>query len=85
MFSVIRMSEYARPSVPRGWLVGFVALYVVVLGYSLVLAQSLLIPVSIGAVVVVLGVAWLAWRFLIAIESIADSLQRIAQERELER
>ena len=79
------MSEYARPSVPRGWLVGIAVLYVVVLGYSLVLAQSLLIPVSFGAVILTVAVAWFAWRFLTAVESIADSLQRIAREREVER
>jgi len=73
------MSEWSPPTVRRSWLVVFGAGYFLVLAYSVVIAGQILFGIWIG---VFCGVVYLGWRFLAAVEAIADALQRIARQRE---
>ena len=76
------MSDWSPPSIPREWLAVVTVLYLLVLGYSLVVAQEVLVlGLFPGMALVSL---YLLWRFLVAIEAIADALQRIARQREEE-
>jgi hypothetical protein len=74
------MSEWSPPSVPRQWVVGIGLVYAVVAVYSLLVIQQILLGVVIPAVLIVSS--YLLWRFLVAVEAIADALQRIARQRE---
>lgn len=69
------MSHWSPPSLPRPWLAATGVLYALVLAYSLLVIQQLLVGVLFGLVPVSL---YLLWRFLAAVEAIADALQRIA-------
>ncbi len=60
------------------WLVGIGVLYVFLLGYSVMIIQQLLFVVWIT---VLLGVLYLSWRFVAAVEAIADAVQQIAHQR----
>lgn len=73
------MAGWSPPQVPREWLLGIGLVYVAFLAYSVLIAQQILFGVYIGVVAVSL---YLGWRFLRAIEAIADALQRIARQRE---
>ena len=73
------MSEWSRPQLSRPVIIGLSICYLFVLAYSVVIAQQILLGVLIGAV---FGVVYLGWRFLAAVEAIADALQRIARRRE---
>jgi len=74
------MSEWSPPSVPRQWGVGIRLVYALVAVYSLMVIQQFLLGVVIPAVLIVSS--YLLWRFLVAVEAIADALQRIARQRE---
>jgi hypothetical protein len=54
-------------------------LLLVVLLYALLVAQTVLLGLF---PMVAVGAAYLAWRLLLAIEAIADALQRLAAARE---
>ena len=73
------MSDWSPPAVRRSWLVGFGVVYLLVLAYSMVIAGQILLGLLIG---VAFGLLYLGWRFLAAIEAIADALQRIARHQE---
>ena len=75
------MSNWSPPAVRQLWLAVFVVGYLLVLAYSVVIAQRILLGIWIG---VLCGALYLGWRFLAAIEAIADALQRIARQRETE-
>jgi len=69
------MSDWSPPTLSRGQLAGIIGGLLAVAAYSLVIAQQLLL-VMVPATAVVVG--YLAWRFVAAIEAIADAIQRIA-------
>lgn len=71
------MENVARTKLPKKPLAGIIALYAVVFAYFLMIAQQLLIGILLGVVVIFL---YILWRFLIALEAIADAHQRIANE-----
>jgi CHASE2 domain-containing sensor protein len=76
------MANWSPPSLPRRWLAAAAVLSVLVLVYSvLILGQFLLglLPTLL------LGVLYVLWRFLAAVEAIADAQQRLADQRERER
>lgn len=73
------MSDWSPPTLPREWRVGICLFYVILFGYSLIIAQRLLFGILIGVLV---GLVYVSWRFLRTIEAIADALQRIAHQRE---
>lgn len=73
------MSDWSPATVPRPWLVALGLLYVLLLGYAVLVAQVLLGGLLAGALGLVL---YLAWRFVVAVEGIADAQQRIADRRE---
>lgn len=70
------MSEWSPPTLPRPWLAGIALLYVLLLGYLLVVLQQPLIGVVLG---VFLASIYLVWRFLVALEAIAEAQQRLAR------
>jgi hypothetical protein len=65
--------------VPREWLVGIAVGYLLLVAYMLVIVGQVLLAVLPG---VVLVSTYLVWRFIRAVEAIADALQRIADDRE---
>ena len=69
------MSGYSSPTLSRGQLTGVVIGVLAVAVYSLVIAGQLLLVVYPAAVVIVL---YFAWRFVRAVEVIADAQQRLA-------
>ncbi|MFC7134872.1 MULTISPECIES: hypothetical protein [Salinibaculum] len=76
------MSGWSPPSIPRQWLVIIGVLYVPLLAYSLVVVQEVVVVGLFPAFILVS--LYLLWRFLSAVEAIADALQRIARQREQE-
>ena len=72
------MSDWSPPTLSRGQLAGIVVGLLAVAAYSLVIAQQLLL-VIVPAVAV--AVAYLVWRFVVAVEAIADALQRLAADK----
>lgn len=75
------MSSWSPSSISRGWVIGIAVLYMLVLAYSVLIIGQLLIGVWLG---ILLGLLYLAWRFVTAIEAIADALQRIARQQEMD-
>lgn len=69
------MSGWSPPKLSNGQIVGTVLVVVVILAYSIIIAQQLLLGVFPALFVFVL---YFAWRFLRAIEACTDALQRIA-------
>lgn len=73
------MSERSPPAVPQNWLLAAGVLFAVWLAYSFVVIQEILL----GALpLVAFAALYLGWRFLVAVEAIADGLQRIADQKE---
>ncbi len=82
LYELTVMSGWSPPEISREWLVGVGVVYIALLGYSLVVVQQvLLLGLFPGLLLVSL---YLLWRFLVAVEAIADALQRIAHQREQE-
>ncbi|AHG05387.1 hypothetical protein HALDL1_14535 [Halobacterium sp. DL1] len=75
------MSDWSPASIPSRWLGLLVLLYVLLLGYSVLIIHQPLILIWFGMLFVSL---YLLWRFLVAVEAIAGALQRIADSRERE-
>ena len=69
------MSGWSPPTLSRGQLAGAVVGLLAVTAYSLVIVQQLLLVVFPAIAAVVL---YLAWRFVRAVEAIADAQQRRA-------
>ncbi len=74
------MSGWSPPSLSRRTVAAIATGYVLIAAYSLVITAQLLLGVILPGVVL-LG-SYLLWRFLRAVEAIADALQRIADARE---
>lgn len=72
------MSDWSPPTLSRGQLAGIAVGLLAVAAYSLVIVQQLLL-VIVPAVAV--AVAYLVWRFVVAVEAIADALQRLAADK----
>ena len=72
------MSDWSPPTLSRGQLAGIVVGLLAVATYSLVIVGQLLL-VIVPAVAV--AVAYLVWRFVVAVEAIADALQRLAADK----
>ena len=72
------MSDWSPPTLSRGQLAGIVVGLLAVAAYSLVIVGQLLL-VIVPAVAVV--AAYLVWRFVVAVEAIADALQRLAADK----
>jgi len=73
------MSDWSPPTLSRGQLAGIVGGLLAVSAYSLIIVQQILLVVVPAAAVVVL---YLAWRFVRAVEAIADAQQRLAADRD---
>lgn len=73
------MAGYSPPSIPSRWFGGSVLLFAVLLGYSLFVVQT---PLLVLFPAVLAGFLYVGWRFLLAVEAIADALQRIVDQRE---
>lgn len=74
------MNGWSPPSLSRRTVAAIATGYVLIAAYSLVIVGQLLFGVILPGVVL-LG-SYLLWRFLRAVEAIADALQRIADARE---
>ena len=72
------MTGYSPPSIPPSWFGGTALLFFVALAFALLVVQE---PLLILFPAVVVGGFYLSWRFLLAVEAIADALQRIASNR----
>lgn len=72
------MSDWSPPTLSRGQLAGIVVGLLAVAAYSLVIVGQLLL-VIVPAIAVV--AAYLVWRFVVAVEAIADALQRLAADK----
>ena len=72
------MSDWSPPTLSRGQLAGIVVGLLAVSAYSLVIAGQILLVVLPAAAVVAV---YLTWRFIRAVEAIADALQRIADHQ----
>mgnify|MGYP000026359493 CR=1 FL=1 len=73
------MSARSRPTPSRTALVGFTIASVLILAYALLIVQQLLLGI---VPIVLVGLGYLVWRVVVALEAIADAAQRIADERE---
>lgn len=73
------MSGWSPPAVPRTWLAGIALLYALLLGYLILVVHQILLGVVVG---ILLASIYLVWRFIVAVEAIADAQQRIAHQRE---
>lgn len=73
------MANWSPPSIPQRWLVVSALLFVLLVGYSVIVVQQILLAVfpAFGAVAL-----YLLWRFIVAFEAIADAQQRIAEQQE---
>ncbi|MFQ3476314.1 hypothetical protein HKK80_08640 [Halonotius sp. F2-221B] len=72
------MSEWSPPTLSRGQLAGIIVALLAVSAYSLVIVQQLLLVVVPAAALLAV---YLTWRFIVAVEAIADALQRIADHK----
>lgn len=74
------MSEWSPPAIPRILVVIIGVLYIALFGYGLFIAgQVILFGILPGMLLISI---YFLWRFLTAVEAIADALQRIARQRE---
>lgn len=73
------MSGWSPPRLPRSWLVGLAVGYLLFVSYAVIIAQQFLFAVVLG---IALVSTYLLWRFIRAVEAIADALQRIADSRD---
>lgn len=75
------MSGWSPPKPSNGQTVGVVFVVVVIIAYSTIIAQQLLLGLFPALFVLAL---YFAWRFLRAVEACADALQRIADNHQSE-
>lgn len=73
------MADSSPPPIPRSWAATIIVLYVLFLLYSILLAGSPLLGLLPALIIIPL---YLLWRFLVAIEAIADAQQRIAHQQD---
>ena len=73
------MSDRSPPPNSQRWLPVIALLSVLIIGYALIIAGQILL-----GLLPVLGLVllYLVWRFVLAIEAIADAHQRLAAHRE---
>ena len=71
------MTGWSPPSIPRRWLALVATLYAVVLAYAVLIQGSFLLGALPGVVAVA---TYVLWRFLVALEAIADGVHRIADD-----
>lgn len=72
------MSGWSPNPVPRKWLLGLSIAAALVVVYAVVVLQRIRFVLLAG---LVLFVGYFLWRFVRAVEAIADALQRIADDR----
>ncbi|RJX50159.1 hypothetical protein [Halonotius pteroides] len=72
------MSDWSPPTLSRGQLAGIVVGLLAVAAYSLVIVGQLLLVVVPAAAILAV---YLTWRFIVAVEAIADALQRLAADK----
>ncbi|MXR50778.1 hypothetical protein GRX03_04050 [Halovenus sp. WSH3] len=75
------MSEWSPASMSREWILVVALICVGLFLYSLLIAGQALLGILPA---VLFGAVYVTWRFLVAVEAIADALQRIASEYERE-
>ena len=73
------MADRSPPSPPSSIVVVFLCCWLLWLLYALLVMQAVLLGLLPGLLA---AAGYVAWRLLVAVESIADSLQRLAEERE---
>ncbi|QHS15832.1 hypothetical protein GWK26_00980 [haloarchaeon 3A1-DGR] len=73
------MSDRSPPPNAKRWLPVIALLSVLIIGYALIIAGQILL-----GLIPVLGLVllYLVWRFVVAVEEIADAHQRLAAHRE---
>ncbi|SDY40325.1 hypothetical protein [Halopenitus persicus] len=73
------MSDRSPPPNSRRWLPVIALLSVLIIGYALIIAGQILL-----GLIPVLGLVllYLVWRFVVAVEEIADAHQRLAAHQE---
>jgi len=80
-FDMFSMSSWSPPSVSRSFLLGTCIVYILVVSYAVIIAQEVVFGFWFGLLLVFL---YFAYRFVAAVEAIADALQRIAYQRDSE-
>lgn len=73
------MPDWSPPAIPRSVIAVVCLVLLVELAYAVLIRGSILIGVLPGLVLVV---AYVVWRFLVAFEAIAVALHRLADERQ---
>ncbi|WP_280536387.1 hypothetical protein [Halopenitus sp. POP-27] len=73
------MTSQSPTSLPRSWTAAVIILGTLILGYSVIIAGQILLGVI---PILLLVLLYLLWRFVVAVEAIADAQQRLAARRE---
>ena len=73
------MSGWSPPAPPRALLAGTAVVWAVFFAYMVLIQASVLLGLLPGVLVVT---TYVLWRFLVALEAIADGVHRIADQRE---
>lgn len=74
------MSDWSPHSFSRKWLAAGAVLYAALVVYGLLIVQEVLLFAVFPGLL--FGSVYFLWRFLRAIETIADGVQRIARQME---
>ncbi|PSP28785.1 hypothetical protein BRC64_11965 [Halobacteriales archaeon QH_10_67_22] len=75
------MADWSPPSPSRALLAGAGLLWVILLGYAVLVRGAILLGLLPGLLIVVV---YFLWRVLVALEAIAVGVHRIADQRERE-
>lgn len=76
------MSDWSPRTLPRSWVLAIGVVYACLFAYGLIIVGQV---VLFGVVPLFLvGGGYFLWRFLTAVEAIADALQRLSRQREQE-
>lgn len=76
------MEGWSQPRIPVPALAVGTVLWLAWIAYCLIIIQQVLLGVL---PVILFAVVYVGWRFLVALEAVADAQQRLASERERER
>jgi CHASE2 domain-containing sensor protein len=75
----VPVSGWSPPAPSRAVVVGFGAASLLILAYALLIQGAILLGLL---PVLLIGLGYLVWRIVAAVEAIADAAQRIADEHE---
>lgn len=80
MGNIPDMSKWSPPSLPHKWVIVISFLYIFQVAYGLMITGTVVLNAVIGGVF--FASVYFLWRFLVAIEAIAEALQQIGQRSE---